>query len=434
MGLSHRNAARPTQNIAEDKSSETVTYADKQSPSSAPVGGPRPRLQKKSSFKEWLQRKRSFTDLFDSEGYTGLSKQWSSLKGKAEEKFGFRKVEGGEPGQGNASPLKGRAALRNVVVKQDTSLWTHFYDSYIYLLRLPAHLFTFYCMLAPFLVAMPFTLVYLLDLEGFIFQEKQQTVSLLELSEGRVPRLGQQGVLLEVYLYSLSLSTTFGASRIDARSPFCLLVANINTLVAQLMFVFLSGAVFQRLSQPSQPVRIATLAILTDDFFEGEGERDSSADKKYKILMTRLVLTGPGSNLIDAKLDLVYRHMMQLPGGSPFMSTHSLKLVRSESSSLRYGMLIRHVINEESPLFGACSQEQLLAEDANFQLTVMATERSSMQPVFADQMFFVTDAEVIWDAHFVDIISLSKGKRVMEHSKLNAYRKEGKVLYHVGGE
>lgn len=46
--------------------------------------------------------------------------------------------------------------------------------------------------------------------------------------------------------------------------------------------------------------------------------------------MTRLVLTGPGANLIDAKLDLVYRHMVQLPGGSPFMSTHSLKLVRSE--------------------------------------------------------------------------------------------------------
>jgi hypothetical protein len=46
--------------------------------------------------------------------------------------------------------------------------------------------------------------------------------------------------------------------------------------------------------------------------------------------MTRLVLTGPAANLIDAKLDLVYRHMVQLPGGSPFMSTHSLKLVRSE--------------------------------------------------------------------------------------------------------
>jgi hypothetical protein len=51
--------------------------------------------------------------------------------------------------------------------------------------------------------------------------------------------------------------------------------------------------------------------------------------------MTRLVLTGPASNLIDAKLDLVYRHMVQLPGGSPFMSTHSLKLVRSEVGGCR---------------------------------------------------------------------------------------------------
>jgi hypothetical protein len=39
-----------------------------------------------------------------------------------------------------------------------------------------------------------------------------------------------------------------------------------------------------------------------------------------------------------------------------------------QASCLRYGMLIRHVINEESPLFGACARNQLLAEDANFQV------------------------------------------------------------------
>lgn len=166
MVLSQRNFAFPIQDDADSRSSNTVVSAEKKSASSNAAAGPRPKLQKKSSFKEWLQRKRSFTDLFDSEGYTGLSKQWTSLKGKAGGKFGFQKTEGEETGRSNASPLKGRAAMENVIVKQNTSLWTHFYDSYIYLLRLPAHLFTFYCMLAPFLVAMPFTLVYLLDLEG----------------------------------------------------------------------------------------------------------------------------------------------------------------------------------------------------------------------------------------------------------------------------
>lgn len=40
----------------------------------------------------------------------------------------------------------------------------------------------------------------------------------------------------------LSLSTTFGGSPVVALSPFCLLVANVNTLMAQFLFVFLSGA------------------------------------------------------------------------------------------------------------------------------------------------------------------------------------------------
>jgi hypothetical protein len=64
----------------------------------------------------------------------------------------------------------------------------------------------------------------------------------------------------------------------------------------------------------------------------------------------------------------------------------------------------------------------------------MATERSSMQPVFSDRMFFVTDSEVVWNAQFVDLISVSKGKRVMDHSKLNAYRKDGHVFHHLGGK
>lgn len=41
---------------------------------------------------------------------------------------------------------------------------------------------------------------------------------------------------------SLSLSTTFGGSPVTAVAPFCLLVANVNTLLAQFLFVFLSGA------------------------------------------------------------------------------------------------------------------------------------------------------------------------------------------------
>lgn len=46
----------------------------------------------------------------------------------------------------------------------------------------------------------------------------------------------------KVFIFSLSLSTTFGGTGVEARSPYNLLLANLNTLMAQLIFVFLSGA------------------------------------------------------------------------------------------------------------------------------------------------------------------------------------------------
>jgi hypothetical protein len=162
MGLSHRNAG-DARSTSANESTRTTAGIDA---SSDTRPEPRPRLQKKSSFREWVQQKRSFTDLFESEAFAHLSKQWGSFKGKAGEQLGFRTADEREGAQSPASALRGRAAMESVVVKQEVSMWTHFYDSYIYLLRLPAPLFTCYCMLAPFLVAMPFTLVYCFDLQG----------------------------------------------------------------------------------------------------------------------------------------------------------------------------------------------------------------------------------------------------------------------------
>lgn len=46
----------------------------------------------------------------------------------------------------------------------------------------------------------------------------------------------------KVFVFSLSLCTMFGGTGVEARSTYNLLVANANTLTAQLIFVFLSGA------------------------------------------------------------------------------------------------------------------------------------------------------------------------------------------------
>lgn len=50
-------------------------------------------------------------------------------------------------------------------------------------------------------------------------------------------------------------------------------------------------------------------------------------------------------------------------------------------SYLRYGLMVRHIIDQKSPVYGH-TIDTLKQGDASFSLTVMGLERTSMQPVF----------------------------------------------------
>lgn len=55
--------------------------------------------------------------------------------------------------------------------------------------------------------------------------------------------------------------------------------------------------------------------------------------------------------LVDAKFSLVLRRRDRTPGTvSEFLNTFDLPLVRPEEAYLKYGFLLRHVIDEKSPL------------------------------------------------------------------------------------
>lgn len=57
--------------------------------------------------------------------------------------------------------------------------------------------------------------------------------------------------------------------------------------------------------------------------------------------------------LIECKFEVMYRCILTAAGeNSPFFQHIPLQLVRPEVSYLRFGLIIRHVIDESSPLYG----------------------------------------------------------------------------------
>lgn len=134
---------------------------------------------------------------------------------------------------------------------------------------MPPPYFLLFLLSCPLLLSLFFSLLYLLEPSGLEPSARSHFFSDSPL-EQRLSEVVGPHVLL-TFFYSLSIATAMGGGPMEARSPFCLLVANLETLCAQLIFVFLSGAVFQRLSQPVSPVRWAKVALIADDKWAGSG-------------------------------------------------------------------------------------------------------------------------------------------------------------------
>lgn len=313
------------------------------------------------------------------------------------------------------SRSKGRKGMEGLLVRQDRGFVTFFQDFYVACLKMPIGHFLIGVFLAPLVLGLLFTPLYLIDVDGLSFNgivPEDATTSPLVSARQRFL------AFLNIFLYALSLSTTFGGAPIAAESPFCLLVANMNTLMAQFLFVFLSGAVFARMSQPSYPIRCSKKAIIkTDDLLPGLGLEQ---EEKFKVFAVRLVLTGPSPcELVDAKICLTFRIFVTVPSGSVVCSTQDLEVVRPEVSYLRYGLMVRHIIDKKSPVYGH-TMDSLYKGDASFSLTVMGMERTSMQPVFHLEDYFVCDDDVIWDGDYEDFIRVDKrGQRILDHSQID---------------
>ncbi|KAG0621365.1 hypothetical protein M758_3G014200 [Ceratodon purpureus] len=315
--------------------------------------------------------------------------------------------------------LRGKAAIRAVKVRQHDSVLSKLHDVYIYALRLPLSTFVLITFSSPLILSILFTGFYLLDMEGFHVPEGAQP-----WWDGVVPGLVEKGI--RIFIFSFSLSTNFGGATVEARSPCALLLANLNTLMAQLMFVFFSGAVFHRLSQPVEPVRWSMVALITDDqYAEAESRLPAhEAHKTYKSFLIRLNLVDPQQLiLIECHFELVCQRFLTLPGQpTPFITGINLKLVRPRVSYLKYGLIIRHIIDETSPLFNM-DIEALHNQDVSFLATVSALEKSSMQPVFSEMLYAVTDGDIMWDHQFDDqIITDNSGHLVFDFKALNKLR------------
>ncbi|CAI5984967.1 unnamed protein product [Closterium sp. NIES-64] len=459
-----------------------------------------------------------------------------------------------------ASEERGRKAQSQLgIIQHRPSIVSLLYNLYSHMLKQPPLVFSLAVCSAPLLLSLLFTLLYLPDLDGLVVEDTLLTylqtsvaasaASALEdesffaataaaaaaaakeaasgglfnvvdgsqtlgdavraLEQSNIFRLGPAGIIpggcawgiFQVLMFSLSLSTGLEPALAPA-SPYALVVANVNALVAQLLFVFLSGAVFARLTHPVDPILCSKIACITPPLQQPQqqqqgvnvlggaaGGSGQSPPVRYppaarslsrsissanfggsaafaasssfpaaagtavaggggaegggfgtggggmgggrgceRMLLVRYVLAGPQPcELVDVKVELTLKHNTLSCTGRFFRQVDHLKLVRSEDSYQRYGMTVRHLIDESSPLYGR-SRDDLCLVNAQLSLAVVSQaqstdigmERASMQPVFHVEDYFVADEDVIWNADFEDMVYRDdKNRLLVDHRKIS---------------
>jgi inward rectifier potassium channel len=97
-----------------------------------------------------------------------------------------------------------------------------------------------------------------------------------------------------------------------------------------------------------------------------------------------------------------------------------LKAVRSRSPLFALSWMVLHVIDEDSPLYGATA-ESLMAESAEIVVVISGVDESFASRIHARHSYLAE--EILFDKQFADILSLDKdGRRVVDYSRFHDLR------------
>ena len=179
---------------------------------------------------------------------------------------------------------------------------------------------------------------------------------------------------VDILLYSVGFVTTFGQANITPVGVDALLAGNLQALFMEIMLVFVTGVVFTRLSRPRLELSMSSRIIFGCGYAPG-------LSKNEKVVVCRVFFHHPKDSLIDCRYVLTFtRRIHDTMHGEMYFKTSTLALVKSEQPKLFIGTEIVHVINEESPLAG-WSSDDFKKSHGTFQVTIFATEASTMQPM-----------------------------------------------------
>jgi len=211
------------------------------------------------------------------------------------------------------------------------------------------------------------------------------------------------GSLADAFFFSVQTMSTIGYGQLYPATVYANVLMTVEAMVGIAIYAVAAGIVFARFSRPTSRVLFSKVAVVTR--FGG-----------VPTLMFRCA-NERRNRIVEAEVRVYFAREETSAEGLTMRRTYDLALARSRNPLFTFSWTVMHPIDERSPLYGI-DPDFLASQDAAIVVTLMGTDETLSQPVFARHSY--SASQILWGRQFSNILNrLEDGQRVVDYRRFH---------------
>jgi inward rectifier potassium channel len=207
------------------------------------------------------------------------------------------------------------------------------------------------------------------------------------------------GSFLDSFFFSVQTLASIGYGVISPKTLYANTIVTLEAITSLLAIALVTGLAFARFSKPYAKVMFSDFAVITrHNGFPALAFRAAN-ERRNQIVEARVT--------VDFAVDEVSKE------GEALRRLYELPLLRQRTSSFNLAWTVRHVIAENSPLFGL-TPEALIAGNAAIIVSLVGIDDTVSYTINARRNY--SAREILWNHRFVDMLTIDpSGDRYLDY-------------------
>jgi inward rectifier potassium channel len=213
----------------------------------------------------------------------------------------------------------------------------------------------------------------------------------------------EPGSYPQAFFFSVETLATVGYGHNYPATVYGHIVVTIEIFLGMIWLAVITGLIFVRFARPTARIVFSNCLLI--------GNFDGRLSMMFRVANLR------HTSMAEAEFRLLYSRDERVAEGEEIRRFYELKVYPDRMISFPAALIIRHTIDEQSPLYGATS-ESLEKEDAFFVASTLSLELVMAASVQSAQDYAVED--IRFGERFVDVYTeLPDGRLTVDYGRLH---------------